>query len=134
MNLPSKSASIIAMTALMPLTAHATMIELTDAELRGVDGRIGLGPGFQTYRQTMGGLWTDMSSTQGNSAALHYAGYGSVMTGYTLTASGWAAIDVINKAPPPINQLNVAMLPLLYVEYGIGTAGLVMLSFNANSP
>ena len=130
MNLSSKSASIIAMTALMPLTAHATMIELTDAELRGVDGQIGLGPGFQTYRQTMGGLWTDMSSTQGKSAALHYAGYGSVMTGYTLLASSGAAYVAINKAPPPINRLDGAVVPIWYAGYGIGTAGVLMLSLN----
>ena len=130
MNLSAKSAAFITVTAVTPLTAQAEMIELTDAELGAIEGQTGLGPGFQTYKQNMGDLWTDMTTTQGKSAALHYAGYGSVMTGYTLVASSGAASVAINKAPPPINRLDGAVVPLWYAGYGIGTAGLVLLTLN----
>jgi len=120
----------IAFLAMMPVAAQAEMQPLTDADLREVDGQMGLGPGFQTYKQNMGVLWTDMTTSQGKSAALHYAGYGSVMTGYTLIASSGAASVAINKAPPPINRLDGVVLPVWYAGYGIGTAGLVMLTLN----
>lgn len=129
----ARSIGILAVTC-TSLSAQAEMQPLTDAELRAVEGQAGLGPGFQTYKQTMGGLWSDMTTTRGKSAALHYAGYGSVMTGYTLIASSGAASVAINKAPPPVNRLDGAVIPLWYAGYGIGTAGLVMLSLNGESP
>jgi hypothetical protein len=122
--------AFIAFLAMMPVAAQAEMQPLTDAELREVEGQIGIGPGFQTYQQTMGSLWNIMTTTQGKSAVLHYAGYGSVMTGYTLIASSGAASVAINKAPPPINRLDGVVLPVWYAGYGIGTAGLVMLTLN----
>lgn len=130
MKCSAKWPACIAFVAFMPVAAQAVMQPLTDGELRAVEGRASLGPGFQTYRQTMGSLWNIMTTTQGKSAVLHYAGYGSVMTGYTVAASSGAAYMAINKAPPPINQLGVAVIPLWYAGYGIGTAGLVMLSVN----
>jgi hypothetical protein len=130
MKCSAKWPACIAFVAFMPVAAQAVMQPLTDGELRAVEGRASLGPGFQIYKQNMGELWTDMTTSQGKSAVLHYAGHGSVMTGYTLIAASNAAAVAINKAPPPINRLDGAVVPLWLSGYGIGTAGLMMLSVN----
>lgn len=64
----------------------------------------------------MGDLWNDITTSQGKSAALHYADYGSVMTGCALLASSGAAYVAINKALLPINRLGGAVAPIWYAE------------------
>ena len=126
----TKSALFIAVAALTPLAAQANMAELSDAELRAVQGQTTLGSGFQAYRAEMESMWSDLTTVQGKSAALHYAGWGSVMTGYTITASTGAAAVAVNKAPFPVNQLDALTVPVWYAGAGIGLTGAFLLHVN----
>ncbi len=118
------------MATLTPLAAQANVAELSDAELRAVHGQATLGPGFQEYRANMESMWSDLTTVQGKSAALHYAGWGSVMTGYTIIASSSAAAVAFNKAPFPVNKLGALAVPAYTAGAGIGLTGLFLLHLN----
>ena len=130
MNTFTQSALFFAVAALTPLAVQANMAELSDADLRAVQGQATLGPGFQAYRAEMGSMWSDLTTVQGKSAALHYAGWGSVMTGYTIIASTGAAAVAVNKAPFPVNQLDALTVPVWYAGAGIGLTGAFLLHLN----
>lgn len=130
MNTFTQSALFLAAVALTPLAAQANMAELPDTELRAVQGQATLGPGFQAYRAEMGSMWSELTTVQGKSAALHYAGWGSVMTGYTIITTTGAAAVAVNKAPFPVNQLDALALPVWYAGAGIGLTGAFLLHVN----
>ncbi len=130
MNTFTQSALFLATVALTPLVAQANMAELSDTELSAVQGQANLGPGFQAYRAEMGSMWSELTTVQGKSAALHYAGWGSVMTGYTIITSSGAAAVAVNKAPFPVNQLDALALPVWYAGAGIGLTGAFLLHVN----
>lgn len=110
MNTFTQSALVISFAALMPLAAQAEMIELSDAGLRAVQGQYGADSTsayFQDYRADLGSLWTDLTTVEGKSAALHYVGWGTIMTGYAIRAGAWGTARAIDDfadapAPPPI--------------------------------
>lgn len=109
MNPSTQSALVISFAALMPLAAQAEIIELSDAGLRAVQGQYGADSTsayFQDYRADLGLLWTDLTTVEGKSAALHYVGWGTLMTGYAIRAGAWGTARAVSDfaqppAPPP---------------------------------
>jgi hypothetical protein len=66
MNTFTQSALFFAVAALTPLAVQANMAELSDADLRAVQGQATLGPGFQAYRAEMGSMWSDLTTVLGH--------------------------------------------------------------------
>lgn len=110
MNTLKQSAIFVAVSALTPLAAQAEMVELSDTELRAIQGRYGADSTdayFQDYRADLRYLWTDLTTVEGKSAALHYVGWGTITTGYAIRAGAWGTARAIYEfadapAPPPI--------------------------------
>lgn len=109
-------ALLFPLIALAPCTAGASWAEMSEADLRAVHGQ-----GFvadpslfpQEYRATLGRMWTSLTTVQGNSAALHYAGSGTVLIGYAFGAPALAAAAaVIDNPPPPGPLWVIATVPL----------------------
>jgi|GEM_PF-1657494 len=110
MNTFKQSALVISFAALTPPAAQAGLVDLSDTELRAVQGQYGVdstGAYFQDYRADLGYLWTDLTTVEGKTAALHYVGWGTIMTGYAIRAGAWGTARAIYDfavapAPPPI--------------------------------
>ncbi|MGB5235387.1 MAG: DUF6160 family protein [Candidatus Macondimonas sp.] len=109
MNTITQSTIFAAVAALSPLAAQAEMIELSDAELSAVQGQYYIettSAYFQDYWADLGLLWTDLTTVEGKSAALHYVGWGTIMTGYAIRAGAWGTARAVSDfaqppAPPP---------------------------------
>lgn len=111
MNTLKQSTIFVAVSALTPLAAQAEMVELSDTELRAIQGRYGADSTdtyFQDYRTDLRYLWTDLTTIEGKSAALHYVSWGTIMTGCAIRGEAWGtargAIYEFADAPaaPPI--------------------------------
>ena len=122
--------ALFSIIALAPCAARASWVELSDADLRGVQGQgfvedPGLFP--QEYRATLNRMWTGLTTVQGNSAVLHYTGMGTMMAGYAIGAPALAtAAAVIDNPPPPGPLWVVATVHLTAAP--ILTGGTLMLA------
>lgn len=127
--------SIIALT---PGAARAALIDLSDADLRAVQGQGFVeDPSlfFQDYRTTLNRMWTGLTTVQGNSAVLHYAGMGTMMAGYALGAPALATASAIIDNPPPPGPLWVVATvhltaPPILAGGALMLAGGYVLQFN----
>ena len=89
----------------------------------------------QQYRATLNRMWTGLTTVQGNSAVLHYAGMGTMMTGYAIGAPALAtAAAVIDNPPPPGPLWVVATVhltaPPILAGGALMLAGGYVLQFN----
>ena len=133
MNTITQSAIVVAVTALAPLAAHAEMVELSDAELRAVQGQgpiSGLREALQNYRSELAPMWTELTTVQGISPPLHYAGWSAVLAGYAISVPAGAALTAIENAPFPVNRLDVAAQPVAFVGASLGLTGVYLLYLN----
>lgn len=131
-------AATLALIALAPCSAQAAWVELSDADLRAVHGQ-----GFvadpslfpQEYRATLNRMWTSLTTVQGNSAVLHYAGMGTMITGYAFGAPALAAAAAVIDNPPPPAPLWVLTAvtltaPPIVAGGSLMLAGGYLLQFN----
>ncbi len=133
MNIFKQSTMLAAVAALTPLAAQAEMVELSDTELRAVQGQGVLsGPreAFQNYRSGLEPLWTELTALQGPSPLLHYAGWSAVLAGYVIGVPAGAALTAIGNAPFPVNRLDVLAQPASLVGTGLGQTGVYLLYLN----
>ena len=102
MNTIKQSAIFVAVAALAPLAAQAEMVELSDAELRAVQGQgpiSGLREALQNYRSELEPLWTELTTVQGISPPLHYVGWSAVLAGYAISGPAGAALTAFANTP-----------------------------------
>lgn len=133
MNTITQSAIVAAAAALAPLAAQAEMVELSDAELRAVQGQgpiSGLREALQNYRSGLEPLWTELTTVQGLSPPLHYAGWSAVLAGYAISGPAGAALTAFEDAPFPVNRLGVAAQPVALVGASLGLTGVYLLYLN----
>jgi len=133
MNTITQSAIVVAVTALAPLAAQAEMVELSDAELRAVQGQgpiSGLRKALQSYRSGLEPLWSELTTVQGLSPPLHFAGWSAVLAGYAISAPAGAALTAFEDAPFPVNRLGVVAQPVARVGSSLSLAGVYLLYLN----
>lgn len=133
MNTVTQSAIVVAVTALTPLAAQAEMVELSDAELRAVQGQgpiSGLREALQNYRGGLEPLWTELTTIQGLSPPLHFAGWSAVLAGYAISGPAGAALTAIENAPFPVNRLGVVAQPVARVGSSLRLTGVYLLYLN----
>jgi len=133
MNTFKQSAIFAAVAALTPLAAQAEMIELSDTELRAVQGQgvlSGLREAFQNYRSGLAPIWTELTTVQGLSPPLHYAGWSAVLAGYAIGIPAGATLTAIGNAPFPVNRLDVIAQPASLLGASLGLTGVYLLYLN----
>lgn len=133
MNTFKHPAIFVAVAALAPLAAQAEMVELSDAELRAVQGQgpiSGLREALQNYRSGLEPLWTELTTVQGLSPPLHYAGWSAVLAGYAISGPAGAALTAFEDAPFPVNRLGVVAQPVALVGASLGLTGIYLLYLN----
>ncbi|MGB7288610.1 MAG: hypothetical protein WBC62_00750 [Candidatus Macondimonas sp.] len=126
----TQSAIVVTVTALAPLVAQAEMVELSDAELRAVQGQgpiSGLREALQNYRRGLEPLWTELPIVQGLSPPLHYAGWSAVLAGYAISGPAGAALMAIEDALFPVNRLGVVAQPAARVGSSLRLTGVYLL-------
>lgn len=133
MKFSPKSAAFVATTALMPLTAQAEMVELSDAELGAIQGQgpiAGLREAFRNYGNGLAPIWTELTTVQGLSPPLHYAGWSAVLAGYAIGIPAGVALTAIENAHFPVNRLDVVAQPVALVGASLGLTGVYLLYLN----
>jgi hypothetical protein len=119
--------------ALTPLVAQADLVELTDSELRTIQGQ-GTVPGFReafrNYRSGFEPMWTELTTIQGVSPAPHYAGWSSMLAGYTIITPAIAALAATYDAPFPVNRLGAIALTAAYLGAAFRLNGIYLLYLN----
>lgn len=133
MNTITQSALAVAVAALMPLAAQAEMIELSDTELSAIQGQgpiAGLREAFRNYGNGLAPIWTELTTVQGLSPPLHYAGWSAVLAGYAIGIPAGAALTAIGNAPFPIDRLDVMAQPVALVGASLGLTGVYLLYLN----
>ncbi len=133
MNILKQPAILVAVTALTPLAAQAEMVELSDAELRAIQGQgpiSGLREGFQNYRSGLELAWTGLTTVQGVNPPLHFAGWSAVLAGYVISPPAVVAMTAFEDAPFPVNRLGVVAQPLALVGASFIFTGTYLLYLN----
>jgi hypothetical protein len=133
MNTLTQSALVATVSALAPLAAQAEMVELSDTELRAIHGQgpiSGLREALQNYRSGLELAWTELTTVQGLSPPLHFAGWSAVLTGYAISAPAGAALTAFEDAPFPVNRLGVVAQPVALVGASLSLTGIYLLYLN----